>query len=53
MGSTIRLLYPLAAMGAVVALAMALIAAVASWLELPAPDAVPAGTALVAAAPAR
>lgn len=38
MGPLIRLLYPLAAMGAGVALAMAMIATVASRLESPAPS---------------
>jgi hypothetical protein len=53
MGSTIRLLLPLAAMGAGVVLAMLLIAAVVSRLDAPAPAAAPTGTALAAAAPAR
>ena len=52
MNSTIRLLYPLAAMGAGVALAMAVIAAVASQLEFPAPVAAPAHSSL-ATVPAR
>jgi hypothetical protein len=46
MNSTIRLLLPLAVMGAGVVLAMALIAAVVSRLEPPAAAAVPAGAAL-------
>jgi hypothetical protein len=46
MGSMFRLLYPLAAMGAGVALAMVLIAAVASRLDSGAPP--PAHAALVA-----
>jgi hypothetical protein len=52
MGSMFRLLYPLAAMGAGVALAMVLIAAVAARLESPAPAGAPAH-AILAAAPAR
>jgi hypothetical protein len=42
MNSTIRLLLPLAVMASGVALAMLLIAAVASQLELPAPAIAPA-----------
>jgi hypothetical protein len=50
MGSMMRLLYPLVAMGAGVVLAMAMIATVASKLELPAP---PAPHPVLADAPAR
>jgi hypothetical protein len=50
MGSMFRLLYPLAAMGAGVALAMVLIAAVASRLES---GAAPSAPAALVATPAR
>lgn len=52
MNSLIRLFFPLAAVGAGAALAMALIAAVAARLESPAQAAVPAQKVL-AAAPVR